>query len=114
MKRRLLYCFCIIFLSACNHFSEALIEDEMVKLTIECTSGETIEIDDQKTINQVIKEINGSRREGTQEMEFDNFEHRATLENSDGETKSFHLFSGGKAIVSGYYIHSNIDDFCGK
>lgn len=85
----------------------------MVKLTIECTSGETIEIDDQKTINKVIREINRSRREGTQEMEFD-LEHLATLENNDGETKSFNLFSGGKAIVSGYYIHSNIEDFCGK
>ncbi|WP_342601132.1 hypothetical protein MHB48_09125 [Psychrobacillus sp. FSL H8-0483] len=86
----------------------------MVKLTIECTSGETIKIDDQKTINKVIREINGSRREGTEEMEFEDFGHRATLENSDGETKTFNLFIGGKAIVSGYYIHSNIDDFCGK
>ncbi len=85
----------------------------MVKLTIECTSAGTIEIDEQKTINKVIKEINHSRREGTQEMEFE-IGHRATIENSDGETKSFHFFSEGKALVSGYYIHSNIDDFCGK
>ncbi|WP_156416283.1 hypothetical protein [Cytobacillus dafuensis] len=34
-------------------------------------SAETIEIDEQKTINKVIKEINHSRREGTQEMEFE-------------------------------------------
>ncbi|WP_144509701.1 hypothetical protein [Bacillus sp. FJAT-22090] len=113
MKRRLLYCFCIIFLGACNHYSEPLIESDMVKLTIECSGGETIEIDELKTINKVIKEINNSKREGTQEMEFE-IEHRAVLENSDGETKAFHFFSGGKALVSGYYIHSNIDDFCGK
>lgn len=85
----------------------------MIKLTIECTSGKTIEIDEQKTINKVIREINGSRREGTEEMEFD-FEHRATLENIDGMKESFDLFTGGKSIVSGYYIHSSIDDFCGK
>lgn len=113
MKSRLIYCFCIIFLSACNHFSEPLIKDEVVKLTIECTSGKTVEIDDENTINKVIRDINGSRREGTEEMEFD-VEHQATLENGDGETKSFYLFSGGKAIVSGYYIHSNMDDFCEK
>lgn len=112
MKRGLLYGGCIIFLGACNHYSEPLIEGEMVKLTIECMSGETVEIEEQKTINKVIKEINQSKREGTQEMEF-SIEHRGTLENSDGETESFHFFSGGKALVSGYYVHSNIDDFCG-
>lgn len=113
MKKGLLICFCLYFLAACNPSSEPLIEDEMVKLTVECISGETIEIDDQKTINKVISEINGSRREGTEEMEFD-LEHRAKLENSDGEKEFFNLFTGGKAIVSGYYIHSSIDDFCGK
>jgi hypothetical protein len=113
MIRRLLYCFCIILLSACNRSNNPLIEGEMVKLTIECTSGETIEIDDQKNINKVVGEINGSRREGTQEMEYD-LEHRATLENSDSKTISFNLFSGGKALVSGYYIHSDIDNFCEK
>lgn len=46
-------------------------------------------------------------------MEFE-IEYRGTIENSDGETKSFHFFREGKAFVSGYYIHSNIDDFCGK
>lgn len=113
MKKRLLFCFCISFLGACNHNSESLIDGEMVKLTIECKSGETIEISEQKTINKVLKEINHSRRESTEEMEFQ-IEHRATLENSDGETETFHFFSGGKALVSGYYIHSNIDDFCEK
>lgn len=113
MKRRLLYCFCIIFFGACNNYSEPLIDGEMVKLTIECISGETIEIEEQKTINKVLKEINQSRREGTHEMEF-SIEHRGTFENSDGESESFHFFSGGKALVSGYYVHSNIDDFCGK
>ncbi|WP_313893596.1 hypothetical protein [Psychrobacillus sp.] len=113
MRRTLLYCFCIVFLGACNNFNELLIEGEMVKLTIECKRGKTIEIDDQKTMNKIIEEINGSRREGTQEMEFD-FEHRATFEDSDGEIKSFNLFSNGKAVMSGYYIHSNMDDFCGK
>ncbi|MEK3953789.1 MULTISPECIES: hypothetical protein [Psychrobacillus] len=113
MKRSLIYLFCIIFLGACSHYSEPLIEGEMVKLTIECLSGETIEIEEQKTINKVLKEINQSRREGTEEMEF-SIEHQCTLENSDGETESFHFFSGGKALVSGYYVHSNIDDFCGK
>lgn len=85
----------------------------MVKLTIECKNGETIEIDEQKTINKVIKQINNSRREGTQEMELD-IEHRAILENSDGQTETFHLFSGGKALMAGYYIHSKINDFCWK
>ncbi|SES44414.1 hypothetical protein [Psychrobacillus sp. OK032] len=113
MKRGLLYCFCLIFLGACNHYSEPLIEGEMVKLIIECKDGETIEINDQKIINKVLKEINRSRREDTQEMEF-SIEHQATLENSDGVTESFYFFSGGKALVSGYYVHSNIDDFCGK
>lgn len=114
MKKGLLFCFSLYFLAACsNPSSEPLIEDKMVKLTIECTSGETIKVDDPKTINKVIREINGSRREGTEEMEFDP-EHRATLENSDGEKEFFDLFTGGKAIMSGYYIHSSIDDFCGK
>jgi hypothetical protein len=65
MKKGILICFCLYFLAACNLSSEPLIEDEMVKLTIECLSGEAIEIDDQKTINKVIMEINGSRSEGT-------------------------------------------------
>ncbi|MFJ5770133.1 hypothetical protein [Psychrobacillus sp. NPDC093180] len=111
MKRWLLYCF--LFLGACNHYSDPLIEGEMVKLTIECKSGETKEFVDQKTIHKVLKEINQSRREGTEEMEF-SIEHTATFEDSDGATESFNFFSGGKALASGYYIHSNIEDFCGK
>lgn len=113
MKKALLMCFCLYLLAACHPTSEPLIEDDMVNLTIECTNGETIEIDNQKTIHKVIREINDSRRESTAEMEFD-LEHRAKLENSDGENEFFNLFTGGKAVVSGYYIHSNIDDFCEK
>ncbi|GGA48843.1 hypothetical protein [Psychrobacillus lasiicapitis] len=113
MKRGLLYCFCFIFLGACNQYSEPLIQGEIVKLIIECESGETIEIVEQKTINKVLKDINQSRREGTQEMEF-SIEHQVTLENSDGETESFYFFNGGKALVSGYYVHSNLEDFCEK
>lgn len=71
MKKGLLFCFCLYVLAACNPTSEPLIEGDIVKLKIECTNGETIEIDDQKTINKVIREINSSRRESTEEMEFD-------------------------------------------
>ena len=115
MKKGLLFCFCLYVLAACNPTSEPLIEGDIVKLKIECTNGEMIEIDDQKTINKVIREINSSRRESSEEMEFD-FEHRAILEDSDGEKENefFNLFTGGKAVVSGYYIHSNINDFCEK
>lgn len=117
MKKSLLYCFCIIFLSGCKDLSEPLseplIEDEMVKLTVECKNGEKIVADDSDVINKVIKEINSSEREGTQEMEFV-LEHQATFENSDGKSDYFNLYSSGGAVVSGYYIHSNIEDLCGK
>lgn len=115
MKKELLFCSCLYLLAACSPTNEPLIEDDMIKLTIECTNtnGKTIEIHNQKTIIKVIREINNSRRESTAEMEFD-LEHRAKLENSDGEKEFFNLFTGGKAVVSGYYIHSNIDDFCEK
>ena len=83
----------------------------MVKLTIKCKEGEIIEIENEKTINKVVREINESKREGTQEMEFD-LEHLSTLANNEGETKSFNLFSNGKVTMAGYYIQSNIDNFC--
>lgn len=106
-----LYCLCILFLCSCSQFNEPLLNDEMIKLTIGCIDGEIIEIDNEKTIKKVIREINESKREGTQEMEFD-LEHLSTLENNEGETKSFNLFSNGKVTMAGYYIHSNIDNFC--
>lgn len=111
MKRMSLYCLCILFLCSCSQFNEPLLNGEMVKLTIECKEGEIIEIENEKTINKVVREINESKREGTQEMEFD-LEHLSTLENNEGETKSFNLFSNGKVTMAGYYIHSNIDNFC--
>lgn len=111
MTKKLMFCCCLVFLSACSSVSDPMIEGEMVQLTIECENGETLEIDDQATIQDVIGEINNSRREGTQEMEFD-IEHQATLENTEGETISFDLFSNGKTLVPGSYIHSDIKGFC--
>lgn len=111
MTRKLVFCCCFVFLSACSSMSDPLIEGELVQLTIECESGETLQIETRETIQDVVLEINNSRREGTQEMEFD-VEHQAAFETSEGETLSFNLFSNGKTLMPGNYIHSDIEDFC--
>ncbi|MEZ7173707.1 hypothetical protein [Sporosarcina sp. OR05] len=111
MKKLLWIGPCLILLSACKPFSEPLIEGEMIKLSIQCTNGKTVVIDNQVTIDKVLIDINSSMREGTEKMEFD-LEHQATLESNDGETVTFNLFDGGKTLVSGYYVHSNIEDYC--
>lgn len=113
MKKLLFIGSCLILLNACNSFYEPLIEGEMIKLSIKCTNGNTVVIDKQATIDKVINDINSSKREGTEEIEFD-LEHQATLESNHGETVTFNLFDGGKTLVSGYYVHSNIDDYCKK
>lgn len=110
MARKLMFCCCFVFLSACSSM-DPLIEGEMVQLTIECENGETLQIETRETIQDVVGEINNSRREGTQEMEFD-VEHQAAFETSEGETISFNLFSSGKVLMPGNYIHSDIEDFC--
>ena len=80
-------------------------------MSITCLDSNKIEITEDGTIDEVIKEINNSRREGTQEMEFSE-EHVVTLETSSEESINFWLFSGGKAVIKGYYINSNIQNFC--
>ena len=83
-------------------------------MTIKCIgSEELLEISDEKILKKILKEINNSRREGTEEMEFPEG-HDVELETVSGETYGMVLFDDGKSLLEGFYIHSNIPKFCGK
>ena len=63
-------------------------------------------------LKKILNEINNSRREGAQEMEFPEG-HHVTLETVVGENYEISLYDG-KLLVEGFYVHSDIPDFCGK
>ena len=104
--------FSFLILSACS-YGPPLIEDEIVKVTVECEDGDIVVIDDLDTIEDIIKEVNNSKRETTADMDL-YIEHSATIENKEGEKKTLNLYSTGRSLFAGYYIYSDIEDFCGK
>lgn len=85
---------CLLFLLvlvACSN-RNPLITEELERVTIQCMgSEELLEITDEKMLKKILKEINNSRREGTEEMEFPEG-HDVTLETVLGETYGMSLF----------------------
>ncbi|WP_139185087.1 hypothetical protein [Psychrobacillus sp. OK028] len=71
------------------------------------------EVTDEKILKKIVKEINNSRREGTEEMEFPEG-HDVALETVSGATYGMVLFDGGKSLIEGFYIHSDIPKFCSE
>ena len=114
ISRRVIYLICLaLILGACSN-RNPLITEELESVTIQCMdSDELMEITDEKMLKKVLKEINNSRREGTEEMEFLEG-HDVTLETVSGETHGTSLFDGGKLLIMGFYIHSDIPNFCDK
>ena len=114
MSRRVIYLICLAaILGACSN-RNPLITKELESVTIQCIdSDELLEITDEKMLKKVLKEINNSRREGTQEMEFPEG-HDVTLETVLGETYDMSLFDDGQSLMKGFYIHSDIPNFCDK
>lgn len=76
-------------------------------------SEELLEVTDEKLLQKMLKEINNSRREGTEEMEFPEG-HDFTIDTVSGETYGMALFDNGKLLMKGFYIHSDIPNFCSK
>lgn len=100
----------LLVLSSC-HSLEPIIAEEITSISITCENANIIDITDDKLIDKIIKDINKSRREGTEEWDI-SVEHTINLETSSKEIISFYLFSRGGVLIDGYYIHSNIQDFC--
>lgn len=90
-----------------------LIKEEVEKISIECLeSDEIIVIEDKRTIEKLRNEVNGSRREGSEEIEFP-IGHHVIYDTVSGDEGSFTFWDGGgKSLIQGYYVHSNIKDFC--
>lgn len=103
----------LLLLSSCSN-QNPLMTEELEKVTIHCMgSEELLEVTDEKMLNKILKEINNSSREGTEEMEFPKG-HDFTIETVSGETYGMSLFNNGKLLMKGFYIHSDIPKFCGK
>ena len=102
----------LLLLGACST-RNPIIKEDLEKMSIQClNSDQLIEITNDKSLDKVLKEINNSHREGTEEMELSEG-HMASVETASGETYTFVIYSIGKTVIDGYYIHSNIPDFCG-
>lgn len=112
MKILIPICLCITVLTACS-YRPPLIEDDIIKMTIECESGDIVVIDDLHIIKKFINEVNNSKRESSAPMDL-YLEHSVSLENNEGEKEYLNLYSNGRSLFSGYYIYSNIDNFCGN
>ncbi|MFJ7827392.1 hypothetical protein [Psychrobacillus sp. NPDC096623] len=83
-------------------------------MIIKCIgSEELLQVNDKKLLKKVLKEINNSRREGTEEMEFPEG-HDVTVEMVSGEAYDMTLFDNGKVLMKGFYVHSDISNFCEK
>ncbi|TQR21556.1 hypothetical protein [Psychrobacillus vulpis] len=103
----------VLLLGSCSSRNPIIIE-ELKSMSIQCLDSERrIEITDEKMLTKVLEEINNSRREGAHEMEFPEG-HSVNIETVTGETYSLVLFEGGKSLMDGDYIHSNLPDFCGS
>lgn len=103
----------LLLLVSCSN-RNPLITEDLEKVTIKCIgSEELLEISDEKTLKKILKEVNNSRREGTEEMEFPGG-HDVALETVSGETYSMVVFDGGKSLIEDFYIHSDIPKFCGE
>lgn len=114
LSKRVIYLMCIsLLLGACSN-RNPLITEELENMTIQCMDlEELLEVTDEKTLKKILKEINTSRREGTEEMEFPEG-HHTSLKTVSGETYDMSLFDNGKSLIEGFYIHSDIPNFCGK
>lgn len=111
LKKLLIISITLLLLVSCST-RNPIITEELESMSIQCLDSERpIEITDEKILINVLKEVNNSRREGAHEMELPEG-HSANLETKSGETYSIVLFEGGKSLMEGYYIHSNLPDFC--
>ena len=84
-----MFCFLVVLilplLVSCSN-RNPLVTEEVKSVTIQCMgSDELLEITDEKMLKKILKKINNSRREGTQEMEFPDG-HNGTLVTVSGET----------------------------
>ena len=103
----------LLLLVSCSN-RNPLITEELKSVTIQCMgSDELLEITDEKMLKKILKEINSSRREGTQEMEFPE-SHNGTMVTGSGVTLNMSLFDNSKLLVEDFYIHADLPDFCGK
>lgn len=103
----------ILLLVSCSNQTPLIIE-EVDSITVQCMgTEELLEITDEKMLKKIIKEINNSRREGAEEMEFPEG-HDVSLITTLDEKYNISLYEGGKTLLEGFYIHSNIPDFCDK
>lgn len=111
---RLIYLICLaLILGACSN-RDPLITEDLKSVAIQCVDSEQImEVIDGKTLRKILIEINNSRREGTEEMEFPEG-HHVRIETIVGETYDMSLFDNGKSLMEGFYIHSDIPNFCRK
>ena len=81
-------------------------------MIIQCMgSEELLVVTDEKMLKKILEEINNSRREGTEEMVFPEG-HDFTIETVSGGTYSMSVFDNGKLLTKGFYIHSDIPNFC--
>ncbi|AYC29890.1 hypothetical protein [Paenisporosarcina cavernae] len=70
-----------------------------------------MEISDRTEIENVLKELNESRREGTQEMELAEGDS-IIFETTAGKELHATLYSNGHTDLKGNYVRSNIQDYC--
>lgn len=113
MNLKIFFSFLPLLLLGGCYSVEPLIKEEVEKISIACLeSDEIIVIEDKGTIEKLRKEVNGSRREGSEEMEFPSG-HHVIYETVSGDEVSFTFWDGGgKSLIQSYYVHSNIQDFC--
>lgn len=103
----------LILLVSCSN-QNPLIPEELDKVTIQClNTDELLVVDDKKILKEILKEVNNSKREGAEEMEFPEG-HYVTLVTVSGDTYYMSLFDKGKSLMMGLYINSDIPNFCGK
>lgn len=74
---------------------------------------ELIEITDPVRLQAVKEEINSSKREGTEEFELAEG-HTALLRFDDGSEWEMTFYPSGHAVIEGYCVRSELEDFCGE
>ncbi|MFT4417026.1 hypothetical protein ACLM5H_24490 [Fredinandcohnia humi] len=109
--KRTLMIFSIVLVSACT---KPIITESVSLLQVTCKDGNNTVIKDQDIILEIIDEINTSTRENAQEMEFLSEGYNVRLETNTGKRYDVTLFESGKVVIDGYYVSSNIDNFCIK
>ncbi|MFD2043702.1 hypothetical protein ACFSTA_04845 [Ornithinibacillus salinisoli] len=96
----------ILMLAACS--DSPLVEDDFHEMQVFVQEEIVFETTDQSVIDDIIKEINTSRRDTTHELELPTPDGEIIFIN-ESETLSMDVYEDGGVSFDEYYVHTEFD-----